>query len=50
MSYISISLTFNRTLMNETNRFHLQRMRHEKLGEIQDRIGSKLGVGHLLYF
>ena len=39
MSYISLRLTFNRTLMNETNRFHLERMRHEKLGEIQDQIG-----------
>ena len=34
MSYISISLTFNRTLTNETNQFHLQRIRNEKLGEI----------------
>ena len=41
MRYISIRLTFNRTLMNETNRFHLQCMRLEKLGEIQDQIGSK---------
>ena len=41
MSYISIRLTFNRTLMNETDRFHLERMRHEKPGEIQDQIGSK---------
>ena len=40
-SYLSISLTFNRTLMNGTNRFHLQHIRNEKLGEIQDRIGSK---------
>ena len=36
MSYISISLTFNRTLVSETNRFHLQRIRNEKLDEIQD--------------
>ena len=41
MSYISISLIFHRTLVNETNRFHLQRIRNENLGEIQDRIGSK---------
>ena len=41
MSYISISLIFNRALVSETNRFHLQRIRNEKLGEIQDRIGSK---------
>ena len=41
MSYISISLTFNRILMNGTNRFHIQRIRNEKLGETQDRIGSK---------
>ena len=41
MSCISISLTFNRTLMNETNRFGLQRIRNEKLGEIQDRVESK---------
>ena len=27
--------------MNRTNRFYLQRIRNEKLGEIQDRIGSK---------
>jgi len=41
MSYISISLTFNRTLMNETNRFHLQRIGNEKLDVIQDPIASK---------
>ena len=36
MNYISISLTFNRTIMNGVNRFHLQRIKNEKLVEIQD--------------